>query len=612
MTSQTVHQIADGEAFDVVVIGAGGAGMAAALYAAIAGLKTILIEHTAQVGGTTAYSAGSAWIPNTTHAVTVGAQDSLDNAALYLRHSVGNQSSESMRHAFLANGPAAVAQLENNSEVKFRARPLHPDYNSQLPGSSLKGRVLEAAPYDGRALKGLLKLIREPIPEFMILGGMMVNQEDVLHLLNMTRSLRSFRHAVKILARHAVDRLRHPRGTRLMMGNALVARLLVSLHQRQVPILLNASVAKVVNEADGVDGVVIEQGGTTRTIRVRGGLVAATGGFSRHPTRRAEMLRKPVAAYCPGAPGHTGQLHDLLIEAGARYGTDHRDTAFWSPVSVRTRADGSTAVFPHFIFDRGRPGTITVNSKGQRFVNEALSYHPFTQAMFEANESAPSIPAFLITDEDGLRKYALGMVRPSRFGRAGFLKDGYLVSAPTLADLAVKLQIDPAALTQTIARFNGFAASGVDADFGRGETDYQRITAGDLSHGPNPCLGPIARAPFYAVRLYPGDIGAATGLVTDENARALRADGSAIDRLYACGNDMNSVMGGNYPGPGITIGPGLVFSYVAVRHIADRLRTSGVDGPHIALQSGPPTNHTVNQAADPTAISHVGMNAARD
>jgi succinate dehydrogenase/fumarate reductase flavoprotein subunit len=590
MTSRSLQDVTEGEAFDVVVIGAGGAGMAAALFAAISGLKVILIEHTGQVGGSTAYSAGSAWIPNTSHAATVGAQDSIENAALYLRHSVGNQSSESMRHAFLANGPDAVAELEAHSEVKFRARPLHPDYNSQLPGSSLKGRVLEAAPYDGRDLKDLLTLIREPIPEFMILGGMMVNQEDVLHLLNMLKSFRSFRHSVRILARHALDRLRHPRGTRLMMGNALVARLLVSLHRRHVPILMNASVAQVESGADGVSSVTIRQKDVVRAIHIRGGLVAATGGFSRHLARRAEMLRKPVAAYCPGAPGHTGQLHDLLLKAGARYGTDHRDTAFWSPVSVRGRADGSTAVFPHFIFDRGRPGTITVNGQGRRFVNEALSYHPFTQAMFEANETAPSIPAFLITDEDGLRKYGLGMVRPSRFGRAGFLKDGYLVSAPTLAELAGKLEIDPAALTETVARFNGFAASGIDPDFGRGGTDYQRITAGDFSHKPNPCLGPIARAPFYAVRLYPGDIGAATGLVTDEDARVLRDDGSAVGRLYACGNDMNSVMGGNYPGPGITIGPGLVFSYIAVRHIVDRLRASGEDGPKIALNAGAPAD----------------------
>src|SRR5258708_19072440 len=200
-----------------------------------------------------------------------------------------------------------------------------------------------------------------------------------------------------------------------MMGNALIARLLMSLQRRSVPILLDASVIAIESDAAGVSRILIRQSGISRNVRIRGGLVSATGGFNLHPTRRNEMLRKPVAAYCPGAPGHTGQLHDLLLGVGARYGTDHRDTAFWSPVSVRKRPDGSTAVFPHFIFDRGRPGTITVNSHGRRFVNEALSYHPFTQAMFVANESPPSIPAFLITDENGLRKYGLGMVRPGRF-----------------------------------------------------------------------------------------------------------------------------------------------------------------------------------------------------
>ncbi len=575
MTSTALSVIDENEAFDVVVIGAGGAGMAAALFAAMAGLKTILVERTDRVGGSTAYSAGSAWIPNTTHAGDVEADDSVDKAAIYLRNSVGDESTESMRRSFLTSGPAAVAQLEAHSEVRFRARRLHPDYNSDLPGSTLKGRVLEAAPYDGRELKGSLKLIREPIPEFMIFGGMMVNQEDVLHLVNMARSFRSLSHSVRILTRHALDRLRYPRGTRLMMGNALIARLLMSLQRRSVPILLDASVIAIESDAAGVSRILIRQSGISRNVRIRGGLVSATGGFNLHPTRRNEMLRKPVAAYCPGAPGHTGQLHDLLLGVGARYGTDHRDAAFWSPVSVRKRPDGSTAVFPHFIFDRGRPGTITVNSHGRRFVNEALSYHPFTQAMFVANESAPSIPAFLITDENGLRKYGLGMVRPSRFGRRSFLKDGYLVSAPSIVELANKLQIDAAGLVDTIKQFNGVAETGVDPDFGRGSTDYQRITAGDMSHRPNPCLGPISRPPFYAVRLYPGDIGAATGLVTNENACVLKQDGAIIDRLYACGNDMNSVMGGNYPGPGITIGPGIVFAYVAVQHIARRLGERG-------------------------------------
>lgn len=574
MSQCYLRDLGEGEAFDVVVVGAGGAGLAAALFAAIAGLKVILVERTDQVGGTTAYSAGSAWIPNTSHSVRVGADDSIEKAAIYLNHSVGKQSSEAMRLAFLTHGPVAISLLEAQSHVKFRARTLHPDYNSDLPGATLKGRVLEALPFDGRALKHLLPFIRRPIPEFTILGGMMVNQEDVLHLLNPLGSFRSFAHSIRILLRHAFDYLQYRRGTRLMMGNALVARLLLSLHERNVPILLSAQIDAIDSDTTGVVGVAISQDGVSRRISIRGGLIVATGGFNRHPVRRQEMLRKPIAEYCPGAPGHTGQLHDLLTDIGAFYGTGAGDTAFWSPVSVRRRRDGTMAVFPHFIFDRGRPGTITVNRRGRRFVNEALSYHPFTQAMFTEHRGEASIPAFLITDQVGLRKYGLGMVRPGRFGRRPFLRDEYLIKANSLKMLAERLGINPENLAETIAKFNEFAEAGIDSDFGRGNTDYQRITAGDLSHSPNPCLGPIRKAPFYALRLYPGDMGAATGFVTNENSSLLRRDGREIGRIYACGNDMHSVMGGTYPGPGITIGPGIAFAYAAVRHISERSDTA--------------------------------------
>lgn len=430
---------------------------------------------------------------------------------------------------------------------------------------------LEAVPFDGRKLGALFDLIREPIPEFTILGGMMVNQEDVLNLLAANRSLRALTHSLKILTRHAVDRLSYRRGTRLMMGNALIARFLISLRDRDVPVLLNTSVKQIHSDADGPCAVTLEQDGITHRIDFRGGMIAATGGFNRNPGLRKRMLREPVAKFCPGAPGHTGSLHEQLFDIGAHYGEDDRDSAFWSPVSARARADGTKAVFPHFIFDRGRPGIITVNQSGRRFVNESLSYHPFTQGLFAAHATSPSIPAYLIADEAALRKYGLGMVRPSRWGRGAFLKDGYLTRGKSLPELANKLGIDPDNLVATVERFNGFARDGVDSDFGRGSTEYQRITAGDLSHGPNPCLGVLETPPFYAVRLFPGDIGAATGFTTNEHAQVLRKDGTSIARLYACGNDMHSVMGGNYPGPGITLGPAIVFGYVAARDIARRL-----------------------------------------
>ncbi len=569
MTS--LKDVAEGHSFDVVVVGSGAAGLSAALSAAILGLKPLVIEATDKIGGTSAYSAGSAWIPNTRHATAVGAEDSVEKAALYLRSSVGNESPEALRLAFLTKGPEAVALLEDNSHLRFRARTLHPDYNSDLPGATLKGRVLEAVPFDGRQLGDMFDLVRDPIPEFTILGGMMVNQEDVLALLSVTRSVKSFTHTMKILARHACDRLFYRRGTRLMMGNALIGRFLLSLRDRKVPILVNTTVKEIHCDGDGPTAVTLEQSGVTQKIAFRGGLVAATGGFNRNPALRERLLRKPLTEFCPLAPGYGGALHDQLFGVGGHYGEDDRDTAFWSPVSVRKRSDGSQAVFPHFIFDRGRPGTVTVNQAGQRFVNEALSYHPYTQGLFTANATSPSIPAYLIADEAALRKYGLGMVRPGRTGRDAFLRDGYLTRANSLPELAQKLGIDADNLVATVARFNGFAREGIDQDFGRGSTDYQRITAGDVTHTPNPCLGTLEQAPFYAIRIFPGDMGATTGFSTNENAQMLRQDGSPILRLYACGNDMHSIMGGNYPGPGITLGPGIVFGYAAARDMANRL-----------------------------------------
>jgi len=564
----SLQEIQDGEPFDIVVVGAGGAGMSAALFGAQQGAKVLLLEKSEYVGGTTAFSAGTTWIPCSHHAAEIGVDDdSLAKAGGYLDLAVGERSSAELRRVFLENGPRAVKAIEEGTSVRYRARPLHPDYISDLEGSTLRGRALEPLPFDGRRLGERFRLVRPPIPEFTVLGGMMIDRDDVGHLLRLTRSFASFRHAFRLLSRHALDRLRHPRGTRLVMGNALIASLLHSLDARGVPVLTECRLERLERAADGIEAVEVVQKGLKRRIRVKGGVILASGGFNRHPERRQALLPGSEPRWCPGAPGHTGQAHDLAEALGARYGTPGLSHAFWAPVSLRQRADGSTAAFPHFILDRGKPGMITVDRDGKRFLNESTSYHLFGLAMREAGVA----PAYLVTDAEGLRKYGLGMVRPGGKGLEPFLADGYLTMEATLAELAGRLGIDAAGLAESVRKMNDYARSGVDLDYRRGTTDYQRVN-GDAAQQPNPNLGAIGTAPFYAVRLYPGDIGAATGFATDTDARVLGTDDAPIDGLYAVGNDMHSIMGGTYPGPGITLGPGLTFAYLAARHAVARAR----------------------------------------
>ena len=558
-------------AFDVVVVGAGGAGMAAALYAVIDGAKVLLVERTEFVGGTTAWSGGTTWVPGTRHGAQVNPADTLQEAARYLDNAVGERTPAVLRQAFLANGASAVDKIEAHSDVRYRAYPRHPDYLSDLGGSTVCGRALEPLPFDGRLLGNLFGLIRPPIPEFTVLGGMMVDRTDINHLLALGKSFASFRHAARLLTRHVGDRLSHPRGTRLVMGNALVGRLLYSLSRRSnVTLATSTTVEKITRGAGGIESVELVADGQRRTVGVKGGLILASGGFNRHPQLRNDMLPGADAAWCPGAPGHTAQAHALARRLGGQYGSGGLSHAFWAPVSRRQRPDGTQAVFPHFMMDRAKPGMITVNQAGRRFVNESTSYHLFGLKMQETNPTAPAIPAYLVCDAEALRRYGLGMVRPGGKGLAPFLADGYLTQAASLEELAQKLGIDAAGLRASVETLNRYAATGVDPDFQRGATAYSQNMGDPTRGGKNPNIGPIRQAPYYAVRLYPGDIGAATGFATDAQACVLGADGQPIAGLYAVGNDMHSIMGGTYPGPGITLGPGLVFGYLSARHALAR------------------------------------------
>jgi len=549
---------------DVLVLGSGAGGMTAALCAAAFGLDVLLVEKAAVLGGTTARSAGSVWIPNSRHAP---ATDTPEHALTYLRGVLGNRLDGPLVAAFLRAGPEMIAFLEDRTSVAFRAYAHHPDYLATLDGATLRGRVLEPLPFNAAVLGPRLASLRRPLPEFTLFGGMMVDRTDIGHLLNAGKSIASIRHVVRLVARYTADRAWFGRGARLVMGNALVGRLYHSLLQRDVPILTSTTASRLIEENGRIVGAELANSSGSRDLRCRRGVILATGGFSNDVTLRQELMPAALGARSPVVETATGDGIRLAKGAGGHLGADHASNAFWAPVSLRTRADGSQAVFPHLVLDRGKPGLIAVNPEGVRFVSEATNYHLFVEAMLAELRERAAEPCFLICDDDFIAKYGLGMVRPRRINLRRSIAEGYVVCASSLAELAATLRLPTAPLAATVARHNAFAASGVDEDFGKGGDAYQR-NLGDPAHGPNPCIGPLAKPPFYAVKIYPGDIGTSCGLVTNEHAQVLRRDGTCIAGLYACGNDMNSIMAGTYPGPGITLGPAMTFGFVAARHAA--------------------------------------------
>ncbi|MBR0738050.1 FAD-dependent oxidoreductase [Bradyrhizobium liaoningense] len=556
------------ETYDVIVIGAGAGGMTAAAVAAAEGLRVLMIEKTAFVGGTTAWSGGMVWIPANTKMKEAGLSDSITDAVQYLSSTVPEPANAGLRAAFLARGPEAVSYLEANTELRLQPVRAYPDYYPERLGATAGGRVLEPVAYDGKRLGKAFGRLRPPLPEFTLFGGMMVNRLDIPHLRRAGKSLRSTLRTARLMSAYAWQRLRVPRGTTLHLGNALAARLYASLLARQVEILFSADVEDLSMRGDRVAGVVIRHGSRDRLIASRRGVVLATGGFSHDASLRKRYFPAGAGLISATSTSGTGDGLRLAATAGAALDTDATSPAYWVPASLFRRADGSRGVFPHTVTDRAKPGVIAVNKAGRRFVNEALSYHEFVLAMLRDGNGEPDRPFYLICDRAFLWSYGLGRIKPFTRNYRRYVASGELVKSPDIAQLAAKIGVKPSTLAATVAVYNADAKEGRDGEFGRGSTVYQRHL-GDAGHKPNPCVAPILRAPFFAMRIHPADLGTAIGMKVDAQARVLRGDGTPIVGLYACGNDMTSIMNGNYPAPGITLGPALTFGYIAGRHLAE-------------------------------------------
>ena len=557
--------------FDVLVIGTGASGMATAVTAASQGLKVLVVEKGALYGGTTARSGGWLWVPGTHLATEQGIHEMPGAAKAYLKDQGGTHYDEARVDAFLANGPKAIEFFTSKTCLQFDMPPVFPDYHAEAPGGTAGGRSMVTRPFDARQLGDKVKTLAPPVPELTVFGMMLGSGKELWHFLRAFKSVESFLYVAKRFGLHFFDVLRHGRGMTLTNGNALAGRLAKAGMDLGIPVWLNSPAKKLIMEGDSVVGAVIEHEGRSVEVRVRRGVVLAAGGFPHDIERRKQLF--------PHAP--TGREHftpspTLNTGDGVRLGESAKgwldptipNAAAWCPTSLVPRSDGSTGVMPHFI-DRAKPGVIAVAADGHRFSNEAFSYHDFVQDLVKAckQRNLSEVMCWLICDHHHLREYGLGAVAkfPLPIGR--HLRSGYLKRADTLAQLAQTIGVPEQALAQEVATFNRDVPSGVDSQFAKGSTAYNRYQ-GDSLVQPNPCMAPITQGPFYAIRVVVGEIGTFAGLLTDAACRVLTQDRQVVPGLYAVGNDAASVMGGNYPGAGITLGPAITFGYVAGMQLA--------------------------------------------
>jgi succinate dehydrogenase/fumarate reductase flavoprotein subunit len=554
---------------DVLVVGSGCAGLSAAVTAGHRGCKVLVVEKEPRFGGTTARSGGWLWIPGTSLAKAWGIVEDKEQARTYLRHETGNSFDAARVDAFLANGPEAVDFFTSQTAVRFDMPLTFPDYHAEAPGGAQGGRSMVTRPFDGLELGERVHDLGSPLPELTVFGIMLGSGKDIVHFMRATKSLASAVYVAKRLSKHAMDVARHGRGMTLTNGNALAGRLAKSAFDLDIPLWLSSPVRDLIVEDGAVRGAIVDHDGKQVTVEAKRGVVLACGGFPHDVARRQKMFPHAPSGqehYSPGPTGNTGDGLRLAEIAGGSVEDRLPNAAAWVPVSITTRKDGSKGVMPHFI-DRAKPGVVAVTRAGLRFANEGNSYHDFVQDMVKAAKPGEEITAFLLCDHRTLRKYGLGCVPPFPMPIGDYVRNGYLKRGATLAELARAAGIDANALETTIADYNKGAAEGRDPLFGKGTRAYNRFQ-GDALHGPNPCIAPIESSPFYAIKLVIGDLGTYAGIKTDAHARALDADGQVIPGLYAAGNDMASIMGGNYPGAGITLGPALTFGYIAGKHLA--------------------------------------------
>ncbi|GAA3388809.1 3-oxosteroid 1-dehydrogenase [Cryptosporangium minutisporangium] len=552
----TTAAAADTPTYDVVVVGSGAAGMTAALTAAKRGMTVLVVEKAAKYGGSAARSGAGIWIPNNQVIRAAGVPDTPAKAATYLAAVVGAEVPAARQAAFLDNGPAMISFVMANSPLRFRFMAGYSDYYPELPGGMPNGRSIEPDLFDGKRLGADLADLNPayiPVPT-----GTVVFSADYkwlnLALVNPKGTAVAAETVARWVAAAAAGK------TPLTMGQALAGALRAGLKTAGVPVWLSSPMVDLRVEGGRVTGVLVTRNGAPTVIAARHGVIIGSGGFEHNGAMRDQYQQEPIGTeWTVGAASNTGDG----IRAGQQVGAALAlmDDSWWGPAIPLPDE-------PYFcLAERTLPGSIIVNQAGNRFVNEAAPYSDVVHVMYEKHAAAPDIPAWMVIDQNYRNRYLFKDIAPALPFPDAWYDSGAVVRSTTIAGLAAKMGVPAATLQSTVTRFNGFAASGKDLDFQRGDSAYDHYYT-DPAVKPNSCLAPLRLPPYYAFKIVPGDLGTKGGMVTDADARVLTPGGAVIPGLYAAGNASAAVMGRSYAGAGSTIGPAMTFGYVAANHIA--------------------------------------------
>ena len=543
--------------FDFVIVGSGAGSMCAALVLRAAGQRVIVLEKTGLVGGTTAQSGGVMWIPANRYMKLAGIDDSAEQAMAYLDAVVGDHedlpaASRERRRAFVEQAPQMIDFLVEQG-IHLRRIPSWPDY-CDAPGASVPGRTVVSELFDVKQLGEWRARLR---PGFVPLPA---HLDEAMQLPQIKRSGAAKKVLLRVLGRALADKLSGR--ARRTAGEALQGQLLQAALKAGVDIQLDATVTELVVDNERVSGVTVEIAGARRHIDAQLGVLINAGGFARNQRMLDRYIPGTSATWSSTIDADTGEM----IEAGERIGaaTAQMSERIGMQIALPPGSE-QMKVKAAMQNDICKPHAIVVDQTGVRYARESSPHPQFSECMLERNRTVAAVPSWMICDSQYLATYMLAGTMPGKKKPPSWADANFLRSGDTLEALAAACDIDGAQLRATVERYNGLVAKGHDDDFGRGDSAYDRWVGDPLNRSSN-TLGAIEKGPFYAVALYPGDVGTFGGLLTNERAQVLRQDGTVIKGLYATGGSAASVMGRSEPGPGGSIGPAMTWAYIAANH----------------------------------------------